>query len=55
MRVIKLESQSESIRILTVHKSKSWNPSFSSGLSFPSVGSRDDFKYHRMTESCWSI
>ena len=54
---LRLESQSESIRILTVHKSKvlEYPIVFLPGLSFPSVGSRDDFKYHRMTESWWSI
>ena len=46
---LRLESQSESIRILTVHKSKGleYPIVFLPGLSFPSGGSRDDFKYHR--------
>ena len=44
-----MESQSESIRILTVHKSKGleYPIVFLPGLSFPSGGYRDDFKYHR--------
>ena len=46
---LRLESQSESIRILTVHKSKGleYPIVFLPGLSFPSGGYRDDFKYHR--------
>jgi len=46
---LRLESQSESIRILTVHKSKGleYPIVFLPGLSFTSGGYRDDFKYHR--------
>ena len=46
---LRLESQSESIRILTIHKSKGleFPIVFLPGLSFTSGGYRDDFKYHR--------
>ena len=46
---LRLESQSESIRILTIHKSKGleYPIVFLPGLSFPTGGNRDDFKYHR--------
>jgi exodeoxyribonuclease V beta subunit len=46
---LRLESQSESIRILTVHKSKGleYPVVFLPGLSFLSGANRDDFKYHR--------
>ena len=46
---LRLESQSESIRILTVHKSKGleYPIVFLPGLSFTFGGYRDDFKYHR--------
>ena len=46
---LRLESQSESIRILTVHKSKGleYPIVFLPGLSFLSGANRDDFKYHR--------
>ncbi len=46
---LRLESQSESIRILTVHKSKGleYPIVFLPGLSFLSGGKGDDFKYHR--------
>ena len=46
---LRLESQSESIRIVTVHKSKGleYPIVFLPGLSFTSGGYRDDFKYHR--------
>ena len=46
---MRLESQSESIQILTVHKSKGleYPIVFLPGLSFTFGGKRDDFKYHR--------
>ena len=46
---LRLESQSESIRIMTVHKSKGleYPIVFLPGLSFAFGGYRDDFKYHR--------
>ena len=46
---LRLESQSESIRILTVHKSKGleYPIVFLPGLSFLSGKKGDDFKYHR--------
>jgi len=46
---LRLESQSDSIRILTVHKSKGleYPIVFLPSLSFPFVGKGDDFKYHQ--------